>query len=39
MSRLRRYLAVGPDEPRAAVIGTLIFAIIIILAVAAGLRP
>ena len=37
--RFRRFLAVGPDEPRAAIAGTIILAILIILAVSAGLRP
>jgi hypothetical protein len=39
MKRFRRFLAVGPHEPAAAVIGTLILAILIILGVAAGFRP
>lgn len=39
MNRLRKYLAVGPDEPAGAIVATLIVAILVILAVAAGFRP
>ena len=37
--RFRRWLGVGPDEPRGVIVATLIVAILVILAVAAGFRP
>lgn len=39
MSRLCKYLAVGPDEPAGAIVATLIVAILVILGVAAEFKP